>query len=102
MKRSRDSGSGYCAGGRPTLPTQTRSRVEAGRLLAQAREARDQHGGAREQHDREADLRGDETAAEALLTRAARDGATAFLEAVDEISARALPRRIQAHQQPGE
>ena len=41
----------------------------------------------------------DQTATETMLTATATRSAPAFLESIDQIGARTLPRRIEAHEQ---
>src|SRR5204863_290668 len=54
-----------------------------------------------EQYDRQADLPGDQTATEALLTAAATDRAAAIFQSIDQIGAGTLPRGIKAHDEAG-
>ena len=55
-----------------------------------------------DQGDRKRDLRADQQFAETLLPHAAGGPATAFLQRIDDVRARALQRGIQAHDQTGQ
>ena len=88
--------------GKVRKPTQRFFGLKPGILLTQPNETRNEQRRAREQRDRERDLRADKNFAETLLPHTAARSAAAFLQSIDQIGARALQRRINSHDQSGQ
>ena len=79
-KRSREPSSGYRACGKVTKPIQRLSALKAEILLAQPHKAGDEQRRAREQRDRQRNLRADQEFAEPQLAHTAARAAAAFLK----------------------
>ena len=76
--------------------------LEAGVLLTQPHKTRDNQRRPGDQGNRKRNLRPDQQFAETLLADAAGGATPPFLQRIDDVPARALQRRIQAHDQAGQ